>query len=126
MLQRSNEFQLQIDYHRVICAQEKSSLLTTSLKTSPDSNACTQPLKSLYRCWSAIKSGIKPLLGLGCPKQAFAKIATPRVVIIRMKKIPYIDQSGMYAIEDAVMALQEKKVLVSFPCSSVATSFNYK
>jgi SulP family sulfate permease len=34
------------------------------------------------------------------------------VVIIRMKKIPYIDQSGMYAIEDAVMALQEKKVLV--------------
>jgi len=34
------------------------------------------------------------------------------VVILRMKKVPYIDQSGMYAIEDAVMALQEKKVLV--------------
>lgn len=34
------------------------------------------------------------------------------VVIMRMKKVPYIDQSGMYAIEDAVMALQNKKVLV--------------
>jgi len=34
------------------------------------------------------------------------------VVILRMLKVPYIDQSGMYAIEDAVMALQEKKVLV--------------
>lgn len=34
------------------------------------------------------------------------------VVIMRMPKVPYIDQSGMYAIEDAVMALQEKKVLV--------------
>ena len=34
------------------------------------------------------------------------------VVILRMKKVPYIDQSGMYAIEDAVMALQEKKILV--------------
>ncbi|NOQ64779.1 MAG: STAS domain-containing protein [Methyloprofundus sp.] len=34
------------------------------------------------------------------------------VVIMRMNKVPYIDQSGMYAIEDAVMALQEKKVLV--------------
>ena len=34
------------------------------------------------------------------------------VVVMRMKNVPYIDQSGMYAIEDAVMALQEKKVLV--------------
>lgn len=34
------------------------------------------------------------------------------VVIMRMDKVPYIDQSGMYAIEDAVMALQEKSVLV--------------
>jgi len=34
------------------------------------------------------------------------------VVILRMKKVPYIDQSGMYAIEDALMALQEKKILV--------------
>jgi len=34
------------------------------------------------------------------------------VVIMRMAKVPYIDQSGMYAIEDAVMALQEKNVLV--------------
>lgn len=34
------------------------------------------------------------------------------VVIMRMKKVPYIDQSGMYAIEDALMALREKNVLV--------------
>ncbi|MGR9101106.1 MAG: SulP family inorganic anion transporter [Gammaproteobacteria bacterium] len=34
------------------------------------------------------------------------------VVIMRMKRVPYIDQSGLYAIEDAVLALQEKNVLV--------------
>lgn len=34
------------------------------------------------------------------------------VVIMRMKKVPYIDQSGMYAIEDAVMAMQKKNIKV--------------
>lgn len=34
------------------------------------------------------------------------------VVIMCMKKVPYIDQSGMYVIEDAVMALQEKNIIV--------------
>lgn len=34
------------------------------------------------------------------------------VVIMRMPRVPYIDQTGLYAIEDAVMALQEEKVLV--------------
>ena len=34
------------------------------------------------------------------------------VMIIRMSQVPYIDQSGMYAIMDAVMALQEKGVTV--------------
>ena len=34
------------------------------------------------------------------------------VVIMRMKRVPYIDQTGLYAIEDAVLALQEKNVLV--------------
>ncbi len=34
------------------------------------------------------------------------------VVIFRMKNVPYIDQSGIYAIEEAVLSLQEKGVLV--------------
>ena len=34
------------------------------------------------------------------------------VVILRMGRVPYIDQSGLYAIEDAIMALQDKKILV--------------
>ena len=34
------------------------------------------------------------------------------VVILRMDRVPYIDQSGLYAIEDAIMALQDKKILV--------------
>ncbi|GFO73189.1 sulfate permease, SulP family [Bathymodiolus japonicus methanotrophic gill symbiont] len=34
------------------------------------------------------------------------------VVIMCMKKVPYIDQSGMYVIEDAVMALQERNIIV--------------
>jgi SulP family sulfate permease len=34
------------------------------------------------------------------------------VVIMRMKLVPYIDQSGIYAIEDAVMALKERGVII--------------
>ena len=34
------------------------------------------------------------------------------VVIMRMKRVPYIDQSGLYAIEDALLTLQDKNVLV--------------
>lgn len=34
------------------------------------------------------------------------------VVIIRMRQVPYIDQSGLYAIEDAVIALKEKGMIV--------------
>jgi SulP family sulfate permease len=34
------------------------------------------------------------------------------VVILRMSQVPYIDQSGLYALEDAVMALQENNILV--------------
>ncbi len=34
------------------------------------------------------------------------------VVILRMGRVPYIDQSGLYAIEDAIMALHDKKILV--------------
>ena len=34
------------------------------------------------------------------------------VVIIRMRQVPYIDQSGIYAIEDAVIALKERGFIV--------------
>ncbi len=34
------------------------------------------------------------------------------VVIMRMPLVPYIDQSGIYAIEDAVIALKQKGVIV--------------
>ena len=37
-----------------------------------------------------------------------------RVVIIRMDKVPYIDQSGIYAMEDAIMDLQSKGIKVAF------------
>jgi SulP family sulfate permease len=35
-----------------------------------------------------------------------------KIVIMRMRLVPYIDQTGIYAIEDAVMELQEKGVTV--------------
>lgn len=40
--------------------------------------------------------------------------ALPQVetVIMRMPRVPHIDQSGLYAIEDAVMAMQEKNITV--------------
>lgn len=37
-----------------------------------------------------------------------------RVVVIRMDKVPYVDQSGLYAMEDAVMELREQGILIAF------------
>lgn len=36
------------------------------------------------------------------------------VLVIRMDRVPYIDQSGMYALEDAVMELRDKGITVAF------------
>ena len=35
-----------------------------------------------------------------------------KIIIMRMSKVPYIDQSGLYAIEDAVLDLKAKGVIV--------------
>lgn len=37
-----------------------------------------------------------------------------RVVIIRMGRVPYVDQSGMYAMEEAIMELQDRGIAVAF------------
>ncbi len=37
-----------------------------------------------------------------------------RVVVIRMDKVPYVDQSGLYAMEDSVLDLQKRNVKVVF------------
>ncbi len=37
-----------------------------------------------------------------------------QTVIIRMEKVPYMDQSGLYAMEDAIMDLQSKGIKVVF------------
>lgn len=37
-----------------------------------------------------------------------------KVVIIRMDRVPYVDQSGLYAMEDAILDLQEQGILVVF------------
>ena len=37
-----------------------------------------------------------------------------RIVVIRMDKVPYVDQSGLYAMEDAIMDLQEQGITVAF------------
>ena len=37
-----------------------------------------------------------------------------KVVVIRMDKVPYVDQSGLYAMEDAIMDLYEQDIKVIF------------
>jgi len=34
------------------------------------------------------------------------------MVVLRMENVPYIDQSGMYAIEDAVLELEKRGIEV--------------
>lgn len=35
-----------------------------------------------------------------------------KIVIIRMEKVPYIDQSGLYAMEDVILELENKDIVV--------------
>jgi len=37
-----------------------------------------------------------------------------KIVIMRMDRVPYVDQSGLYAMEDAIMDLQEQNITVVF------------
>jgi SulP family sulfate permease len=47
-------------------------------------------------------------------KDAISSLPDIKVVIIRMEKVPYVDQSGLYAMEDAVLDLKQKGVKVIF------------
>ena len=43
-----------------------------------------------------------------------SKLPNIKYVIIRMERVPFIDQSGLYALEEAVLALEQKGVHVMF------------
>ncbi len=45
-------------------------------------------------------------------KKMMKELPDVSVVILRMEKVPSIDQSGMYAIEDAILELQKKDITV--------------
>ncbi len=45
-------------------------------------------------------------------KEILQKLPEVKYVIFRMEKVPMIDQSGMYAIEDAVLELKQKGIKV--------------
>ncbi|BAF69424.1 SulP family inorganic anion transporter [Nitratiruptor sp. SB155-2] len=47
-------------------------------------------------------------------KQLIQKLPDVKVVIFRMENVPFIDQSGLYAIEDALLSLQDKGIKVIF------------
>ncbi len=41
-----------------------------------------------------------------------AKVKDIRYVIIRMEKVPFIDQTGLYALEDAILSLEQRDIEV--------------
>ena len=47
-------------------------------------------------------------------QQIMKSIPDVEVVIIRMCRVPYVDQSGLYAMEDALLELKQKGVTVAF------------
>ncbi|MGB0932403.1 MAG: SulP family inorganic anion transporter [Chitinophagales bacterium] len=47
-------------------------------------------------------------------QQMMQNLPNISVVVIRMGKVPYVDQSGLYAMEDAIMDLLQKDVAVVF------------
>lgn len=45
-------------------------------------------------------------------REIMRELPNVKVVILRMKDVPYIDQSGLYAIEEAVLELEQKGIRV--------------
>jgi len=45
-------------------------------------------------------------------KEVVTQMPSVKVIILRMEHVPYIDQSGMYAIEDAVLELEKRDITV--------------
>ena len=45
-------------------------------------------------------------------KKMLQALPDVEIVVLRMLKVPYIDQTGLYAIEDAVAAMQQKNIVV--------------
>jgi len=45
-------------------------------------------------------------------KRMTASLPDTHVVIIRMEKVPYVDQSGLYALEDAILDLERRDIVV--------------
>ncbi|MBP9566809.1 MAG: sodium-independent anion transporter, partial [Sulfurospirillum sp.] len=46
-------------------------------------------------------------------KEIIRQLPEVEMVVFRMEKVPHIDQSGMYAIDDAIDELVKKKVEVA-------------
>ncbi|MDG1295824.1 MAG: SulP family inorganic anion transporter [Saprospiraceae bacterium] len=44
----------------------------------------------------------------------FSALPQIEIVVIRMDKVPYVDQSGLIALEDAILDLSEKDIKVAF------------
>lgn len=42
--------------------------------------------------------------------QVISKLPEVKMVVFRMEKVPCIDQSGMYALEDAVLELEKRGI----------------
>ena len=52
-------------------------------------------------------------LGFASTLQSMARtMPEVKIVIIRMKRVPYIDQTGLYSIEDAVLSMRDKGITV--------------
>lgn len=47
-------------------------------------------------------------------QELFVALPEVKVVVIRLDKVPYVDQSGLYAMEDAILDLQSRGVSVAF------------
>ncbi len=47
-------------------------------------------------------------------QQVVRQLPDMKVVVIRMGRVPYIDQSGLYALEDAVLDLRRRNIIVLF------------
>lgn len=44
--------------------------------------------------------------------ERIATLKDIKYVVIRMKKVPFIEQTGLYALEDAILSLEQKGIEV--------------
>jgi SulP family sulfate permease len=95
-------------------AMEERTAVNALQDVIPDATWQDEDMPESFRKKVYVKNLDGPLFfGSASGFQALAKkLPDIKYVIIRMEKVPFVDQSGLYALEEAVLSLEQRGIEV--------------